>query len=45
MLEPVDTGRVVGIASIKEGGKPTTSIKVFTDIKGNLITTYSVKGN
>ncbi len=41
----VDTGKIIGTTSLKEGGQPTTFIKVFTDSKGNLITTYPVKGN
>ncbi|WP_373865973.1 hypothetical protein [Acinetobacter bereziniae] len=41
----VDTGKVIGTTSLKEGGQPTRFIKVFTDSKGNLITTYPVKGN
>ena len=41
-VRTVDVGRVIGNATLKQGGKPTTWIKVFTDMKGNLITTYPV---
>ena len=41
----VDTGRVIGKTSLKEGGRDTRYIKIFTDRSGNLITTYPVKGN
>ncbi|WP_185080067.1 DUF637 domain-containing protein [Neisseria meningitidis] len=44
-MRTVDVGKVIGTTSIKEGGQPTTTIKVFTDKSGNLITTYPVKGN
>ena len=40
----VDTGKNIGITSLKEGGTPTRYIKIFTDEMGNLITTYPVKG-
>lgn len=40
----VDTGKNIGITSLKEGGAPTRYIKIFTDEMGNLITTYPVKG-
>ena len=40
----VDTGKNIGITSLKEGGTPTRYIKIFTDKMGNLITTYPVKG-
>ncbi|UTG72764.1 hypothetical protein [Neisseria subflava] len=40
----VDTGKNIGITSLKEGGIPTRYIKIFTDEMGNLITTYPVKG-
>ncbi|MDO3891459.1 hypothetical protein PL246_23455 [Salmonella enterica] len=41
----VDVGQTIGTTSLKEGGGPTSYIKVFTDKAGNLITTYPVKGN
>ena len=40
----VDTGKNIGITSLKEGGIPTRYIKIFTDEMVNLITTYPVKG-
>ncbi|MCP1223934.1 hemagglutinin repeat-containing protein, partial [Sebaldella sp. S0638] len=40
----VDTGQVVGKASLKQGGGDTTWIKLLTDMKGNLITTFPVGG-
>lgn len=40
----VDTGKIVGNASINQGGQATTFIKIFTDSKGNLITVYPVRG-
>lgn len=41
----VDTGENIGRAALKEGGEQTSWITIFTDSKGNLITTYPVKGN
>ncbi len=38
----VDTGQTVGKTALKFGGKPTSKITIFTDAKGNLITTYPV---
>ena len=43
-IRVVDTGKNIGITSLKEGGTPTRYIKIFTDEMGNLITTYPVKG-
>ena len=40
----VDVGRPIGISSLKDGGQPTSVIKVFTDKAGNLITTFPIKG-
>lgn len=40
----VNTGTIVGKTTLKEGGLPTTYIQIITDHKGNLITTYPVKG-
>lgn len=40
----IDTGKIVGNASINQGGQATRFIKVFTDSKGNLITVYPVGG-
>ncbi|UAA37616.1 hypothetical protein KIH87_12940 [Paraneptunicella aestuarii] len=39
----VDVGKVVGNASLNQGGGATTRIRVITDSAGNLITTYPVK--
>uniref|UniRef100_UPI0028AF36B3 hypothetical protein n=1 Tax=Pseudomonas lopnurensis TaxID=1477517 RepID=UPI0028AF36B3 len=39
----VDTGRIIGTTTLKDGGLPTSVIKVFTDRAGNLITTFPVK--
>jgi hypothetical protein len=36
-------GRVIGTTTLKDGGAPTSVIKVFTDKAGNLITTFPVK--
>ena len=38
----VDVGKTIGRASLNQDGNNTTWIKVFTDIKGNLITTYPI---
>ncbi|MBR4085509.1 MAG: hypothetical protein IKK33_14635, partial [Lachnospiraceae bacterium] len=38
----VDTGEIIGNASLKYDGVPTSWINVLTDVKGNLITTYPV---
>ena len=42
----VNTGRIVGKASLNQGGGggDTTYIKILTDVKGNLITVYPIKG-
>lgn len=40
----VDTGQIIGNASINQGGQATRFIKVFTDSKGNLITVYPIVG-
>jgi len=42
-VRTVDTGRIVGTTTLKDGGLPTSVIKVFTDRAGNLITTFPVK--
>ena len=39
----VDTGKNIGITSIREGGMPTSRIMIYTDRAGNLMTTYPVK--
>ncbi|EDS4738649.1 hypothetical protein B0C58_004701 [Salmonella enterica subsp. enterica serovar Oranienburg] len=44
-VRTVDVGGIIGTTSLKEGGVPTSYIKVYTDKAGNLITTYPVKGN
>jgi len=38
----VNVGQTVGITALKYGGNPTSTIQVYTDIAGNLITTYPV---
>jgi hypothetical protein len=38
----VDVGQNVGISSLKDGGQPTSIIKILSDVKGNLITAYPV---
>jgi len=38
----VNVGEVIGWTSLNHGGVPTTWIKIITDSKGNLITTYPV---
>ncbi|WP_064637875.1 hypothetical protein [Moraxella catarrhalis] len=40
----VNTGRIVGKASLNQGGGDTTYIKILTDVKGNLITVYPIQG-
>ncbi|WP_230139445.1 DUF637 domain-containing protein, partial [Pseudomonas sp. Bi130] len=42
-VRTVDVGRVIGTTTLKDGGAPTSVIKVFTDKAGNLITTFPVK--
>lgn len=42
-VRTVDVGRVVGTTTLKDGGVPTSVIKIFTDKAGNLITTFPVK--
>jgi len=42
-VRTVDTGRVIGITTLKDGGVPTAVIKVFTDKAGNLITAFPAK--
>lgn len=41
-VRTVDTGTIVGNVGLAHGGGPTSWIKVITDYKGNLITTYPV---
>lgn len=43
-VRTLDFLKTIGTTSLKEGGKLTSWIKVFTDKAGNLITTYPVKG-
>ncbi len=38
----VNTGQIIGTASLNQGGQPTTWIKIITDKAGNLITTFPV---
>lgn len=42
-VRTVDTGRVIGTTTLKDGGVPTSAIKVFTDKAGNLITAFPAK--
>lgn len=42
-VRTVDTGRVIGTTTLKDGGVPTSVIKVFTDKAGNLITAFPAK--
>ncbi|WP_296246870.1 filamentous hemagglutinin N-terminal domain-containing protein [Pseudomonas sp. UBA4194] len=42
-VRTVDVGRTIGTTTLKDGGVPTSVIKVFTDKAGNLITTFPVK--
>ncbi|XKV51163.1 DUF637 domain-containing protein [Pseudomonas sp. nanlin1] len=42
-VRTVDVGRAIGTTTLKDGGAPTSVIKVFTDKAGNLITTFPVK--
>lgn len=39
----VDVGCVIGTTTLKDGGVPTSVIKVFTDKAGNRITTFPIK--
>ena len=39
-VRTVDVGRTVGTASLKQGGGPTSVIRVITDKAGNLITAF-----
>ncbi len=41
-VRTVDVGREVGTTSLRQGGTPTSWMKIFTDKAGNLITTYPV---
>jgi hypothetical protein len=43
-VRTVDVGRTIGTTTIKDGGVPTSIIKIFTDKAGNLITAFPVKG-
>lgn len=42
-VRTVDVGRTIGTTTLKDGGVPTSVLKVFTDRAGNLITTFPVK--
>jgi filamentous hemagglutinin len=42
-VRTVDTGRAIGTTTLKDGGIPTSVIKVFTDKAGNLITAFPAK--
>jgi len=41
-VRTVDTGKVIANTSLNHGGQSTSWIQVYTDRKGNLITTYPV---
>jgi filamentous hemagglutinin len=43
-VRTANAGRPIGTTSLNEGGVPTSTIKVFTDSAGNLITAYPVSG-
>jgi hypothetical protein len=38
----VDTGEIIGVTTLREGGLETTWIQVYTDVMGNIITTYPI---
>lgn len=40
----VNVNRTIGRASLNHGGVETSYIRILTDVKGNLITAYPVKG-
>ncbi|WP_230153735.1 hypothetical protein, partial [Pseudomonas brassicacearum] len=42
-VRTVDVGQTIGTTTLKDGGVPTSVLKVFTDRAGNLITTFPVK--
>lgn len=42
-VRTVDVGRAIGTTTLKDGGAPTSVIRVFTDKAGNLITAFPVK--
>lgn len=39
----VNTGEIVGLTSLKEGGVSTQRIKIITDSAGNIITCYPIR--
>jgi len=39
----VDTGQTIGTTSLKEGGIPTSKMRIFTDKFGNIKTAYPVR--
>ncbi len=42
-MRTVDVGKVIGTTNLKDGGVPTSVLKIFTDRAGNLITTFPIK--
>ncbi|MEW3673879.1 hypothetical protein QOZ77_32215, partial [Pseudomonas aeruginosa] len=42
-VRTVDVGKVIGTTNLKDGGVPTSVLKIFTDRVGNLITTFPIK--
>ncbi|WP_238417933.1 DUF637 domain-containing protein [Pseudomonas syringae group genomosp. 3] len=42
-VRTIDVGRAIGTTTLKDGGGPTSALKVFTDKAGNLITAFPVK--
>ncbi|HBO8681894.1 hemagglutinin repeat-containing protein [Pseudomonas aeruginosa] len=42
-VRTVDVGKVIGTTNLKDGGVPTSVLKIFTDRAGNLITTFPIK--
>ncbi|AWF57542.1 two partner secretion A1 domain protein [Pseudomonas aeruginosa] len=42
-VRTVDVGKVIGTTNLKDGGVPTSVLKILTDRAGNLITTFPIK--
>ncbi|GJM51409.1 hypothetical protein RCZ15_23820 [Capnocytophaga catalasegens] len=38
----VDLKEIIGKTALKFGGKETSWVEIFTDVKGNIITAYPV---
>lgn len=43
-MRTVDVGYPIGTTSLNEGGAPTSTMRVYTDRAGNLITAFPVRG-